>query len=179
MGGSYGYGLGYVEGGRYHRLRNQHRATFALMADSPEQCTPESGHCYGPSHGQHGHNVLFEDGHVQTVQNVRLPESGDLIFQNGLGYVGAGIGRDGRQVGHQAVRLFRDGFHFVAQTEVQCQVRAHLPVILKVSRKYRSVIVMGLDGGDIRGAPRDMHDVLQKAWNIAKGGRAIFDERRV
>jgi hypothetical protein len=95
MGGSYGYGLGYVENGRYHSLRNRHRSTFALMADTPEP----SGASGGYAHGDKGHNVLFEDGHVQTVQNPRLPDSGDHIFQNELGYVGAGIGRDDAVIG--------------------------------------------------------------------------------
>jgi hypothetical protein len=95
MGGSYGYGLGYVEDGRYHSLRNRNRPTFALMADSPEEDAVRGSF----NHGAKGHNVLFEDGHVQTVQNLRLPESGDHIFQNGLGYVGAGIGRDDAVIG--------------------------------------------------------------------------------
>jgi hypothetical protein len=95
MGGSYGYGLGYVENGRYHKLRNRQRPRFALMADSPEA----GGVAGGSAHGPRGHNVLFEDGHVQTVQNPRLADSGDHIFQNGLGYVGAGIGRDDAVIG--------------------------------------------------------------------------------
>ena len=98
MGGSYGYSLGYIEGGRYHTLRNRSRPTFALMADSPEEDAVRGGF----NHGAKGHNVLFEDGHVQTVQNLRLPASGDHIFQNGLGYVGAGIGRDDAVIGSSA-----------------------------------------------------------------------------
>jgi hypothetical protein len=98
MGGSYGYGLGYVENGRYHALRNRHRPNFALMADSPEEDAVQGGF----HHGNRGHNVLFEDGHVQTVKNPRLAESGDHIFQNGLGYVGAGIGHNDAVIGSSA-----------------------------------------------------------------------------
>jgi hypothetical protein len=98
MGGSYGYGLGYVEDGRYHTLRNRSRPTFALMADSPEEDAVRGGF----NHGAEGHNVLFEDGHVRAVQNPRLAESGDHIFQNGLGYVGAGISRNDAVIGSSA-----------------------------------------------------------------------------
>ena len=38
---------------------------------------------------------------------------------------------------------------------------------------------MGLDGGDVRGAARDMDDVLQKAGNIAEGSTAVFNKGRV
>ena len=34
------------------------------------------------------------------------------------GNTGAGIAGDGRQISHQAVRLFGNGFHFIAQAEV-------------------------------------------------------------
>ena len=51
-----------------------------------------------------GHNVLFgfQDGHVRAVQNLRLPDCGDHIFQNSLGYVGAGIGRNDSVIGSSA-----------------------------------------------------------------------------
>jgi hypothetical protein len=95
MGGSYGYGLGYVEDGHYHALRNRHRSTFALMADAPDQ------HALGSSSQGKvtGHNVLFEDGHVKLLTIRRLGDIGDHIFQNGLGYVGAGIGSDDAVIG--------------------------------------------------------------------------------
>ncbi len=100
MGGSYGYGLGYVERGRYHALAQSQPADVC-----PDGRFARRGRRAGRfSHGAKGHNVLFEDGHVQTVQNVRLPDSGDHIFQNGLGYVGAGIGRDDAVIGASASR---------------------------------------------------------------------------
>lgn len=92
MGGSYGYGLGYVEDGHYHALRNRRRGSYALMADSPQQhgatgCSAK------------GHNVLFEDGHVSLMTTCRLAELDDHIFRNALGYVGAGVGRDDAVIG--------------------------------------------------------------------------------
>jgi hypothetical protein len=90
MGGSYGYSLGYVENGRYHGHRNRSRSTFALMADMPDQ-HPAAG-CRND--GAMGQNVLFEDGSVRFMRTVRLDEFGDHIYQNKLGYVGAGIGPD-------------------------------------------------------------------------------------
>lgn len=89
MGGSYGYSLGYVQGGRYHDVRNRQRETFALMSDAPD-----AGPSTGSTHHDGRHNVLFEDGHVRCVQDAGLAAGGDHIFRNRLGFVGAGIGPD-------------------------------------------------------------------------------------
>jgi hypothetical protein len=96
MGGSYGYGLGYVERGTYRSHRNLRRSTFALMADAPveDSAGPESGH-----HGPRGMNVLFEDGHVRLMRSFRVGDDGDHIFRNGLGFVGAGVHRDDAVIG--------------------------------------------------------------------------------
>jgi prepilin-type processing-associated H-X9-DG protein len=90
MGGHYGYSLGYVEAGAYHALRNLARPTFALMADSPG------------AHGG-GHNVLFEDGHVQFLVTSQLGSGDDDFYRNDLGYVGAGIGTHDSVIGSSAV----------------------------------------------------------------------------
>jgi hypothetical protein len=87
MGGSYGYSLGYIHHGQYHGLRNRARASFALMADAPGQHAPAGS----PNHGSAGQNVLFEDGHVKFLKHC-IADGEDHIFQNNLGYVGAGIG---------------------------------------------------------------------------------------
>ena len=92
MGGSYGYGFGYLEDGHYHALRNRARPNFALMADAPDQ--------HGTSGcSTSGHNVLFEDGHVRLLTSCRLVELGDHIYRNALGYVGAGMGQDDAVIG--------------------------------------------------------------------------------
>lgn len=92
MGGSYGYGLGYLEDGHYHALRNRARPTYALMADAPDQ--------HGTSGcGTSGHNVLFEDGHVSLLTSCRMAELGDHIYRNALGYIGAGVNRDDAVIG--------------------------------------------------------------------------------
>lgn len=89
MGGSYGYCIGYVQNGRYHVRRNLGRETFALVADVPLNW----GHEPTSHHGR-GQNVMFEDGHVRFVTSVRLGDADDHFFENGLGYVAAGIGAD-------------------------------------------------------------------------------------
>lgn len=87
MGGSYGYSLGYVRGGRYHATRNLSRPQFALMADSPNPLLP--GY-QSLNHGGRGQNVLFEDGHVIFMTTPRPAELGDDFFVNDTGLVAAG-----------------------------------------------------------------------------------------
>lgn len=90
MGGSYGFGIGYVEKGRYHGHRNRDRQYFAIMADCP------NGPDGGPStnHGTYGQNVLFENGSVKFVTNCLVTECNDHIYRNKRGEVGPGIGFD-------------------------------------------------------------------------------------
>lgn len=94
MGGSYGYSLGYVEHGKYRGHRNQSRSTFALMADMPGEHAIGSANHGSDNHGGGGQNVLFEDGHVRFLKSCHIEASGDHVYQNKLGYVGAGIGPD-------------------------------------------------------------------------------------
>lgn len=89
MGGSYGYCIGYVQNGRYHARRNLGRETFAILADVPLQWNDELS-----SHHGRGQNVLFEDGRVLFMTRARLVDVDDHFFENGLGYVAAGIGPD-------------------------------------------------------------------------------------
>jgi hypothetical protein len=93
MGGSYGYGLGYVHNGHYYGRRNAGRATFALMADAPD------GPLGSSNHAGRGQNVLFEDGHVRCLRTVRVADGDDHIFENALGYVGAGVRSDDAVIG--------------------------------------------------------------------------------
>lgn len=87
MGGSYGYNIGYVAGGKYQGTRNLHRTNFAIMADEPGTVAP-----YGsPNHGGHGQNVLFEDGHVQYLTSCKARGCNDDIFRNDMGQVAAGM----------------------------------------------------------------------------------------
>jgi len=99
IGGDYGYGLGYVQRGRYLPRRNQSRAHFALMSDAPAEAGDVSlGH-----HGNSGHNVLFEDGHVRLVTHCRLGDDADHFFQNDWGIVAAGLGPDDAVIARSGV----------------------------------------------------------------------------
>ena len=89
VGGSYGYSLGHVEDGRYRDVKNEGRASFALMSDAPDPLSPEG---LGRNHGGQGENVLFEDGHVQFVTTSR-PTGLDDIFSNDDGDIAAGLHR--------------------------------------------------------------------------------------
>jgi hypothetical protein len=85
MGGSYGYALGYRQGGVYRPTRNLYRETFALAADEPsEDCSSSL------NHSGKGHNVLLEDGHVVFLKTCRLDGSTDDIFTNDDGKTAAG-----------------------------------------------------------------------------------------
>jgi hypothetical protein len=94
MGGSYGYGLGYYDGGVYYQQRNRDRSTFALMADAPSSAVQGRAPIALGNHGVRGQNVLFEDGRVKLLDTFHVAEVGDHIFQNDLGHVGPGIGPD-------------------------------------------------------------------------------------
>ncbi len=85
MGGSYGYALGYRQGGVYRPTRNLYREAFALVADMPSD-----DHASSPNHNGSGHNVLLEDGHVVFLTTCRMDGSTDDIFTNDEGKVAAG-----------------------------------------------------------------------------------------
>jgi len=89
MGGSYAYGLGYRENGRYHPLIKLARDNYALMADLPGENGTPIGH-----HGGCGRNVLFESGAVRYLNTCRLMGSRDDIYTNNDGEQDAGKGRD-------------------------------------------------------------------------------------
>ncbi len=62
MGGSYAYGLGFLQNSRLMGRRLAGRSSVAIMADHPTQgANAEYGHLRG------GINVLYEDGHVRFV----------------------------------------------------------------------------------------------------------------
>ncbi len=86
MGGSYGYNIGYVSGGKYHATKNLHRPRFALMADAPGVDAP----IRSLNHGDCGQNVLFEDLHVQYLTTCKARGCKDNIYVNDDGQVAAG-----------------------------------------------------------------------------------------
>ncbi len=88
MGGSYGYSLGYVNERGYQPIKNQRRETFALMADAP---SVGGGSFASANHGGGGQNVLYEDGHVQHLQNCTVQACRDHIFLNEAGQMAAGV----------------------------------------------------------------------------------------
>ena len=96
---SYGYAMGYVDGGVYHTLHNRNRSTYAILADAPGADGCESG-----NHGCGGQNVWFEDGHSEYLNSCKLSHAGDQIFRNRRGFVGAGIGPDDVVIGAPSAR---------------------------------------------------------------------------
>jgi len=86
MGGSYGYNIGYVSGGKYQATRNLHRPRFAIMADAPNAEAPFRS----LNHGDCGQNVLFEDLHVQYLTTCKARGCKDNIYVNDDGHVALG-----------------------------------------------------------------------------------------
>ncbi len=102
MGGSYGYNLGYIgEDRRYHSTRNLHRKNFAILADVP--VATEGSKPYSLNHGGWGHNVLFEDGHVDYLKACTAAGCKDNIFLNDDGQLAPGIHRDDAVIGPSAI----------------------------------------------------------------------------
>jgi hypothetical protein len=76
----YGYTLGVMAQGNHVAPKNQGRANFGLMADTPR------------AHSGRGRNVLYEDGHLRFIKsNAGSPVWIDDPFQNRLGVVEAGV----------------------------------------------------------------------------------------
>ncbi len=101
LGGSYGYTLGSMVGGRYLTPQNQRRFSYALVADAP------SLHLPGRQSGNHlarGQNVLFEDGHVEFLSSPLREAFGDDVFRNRFGYVEAGVDESDSVVASSFVR---------------------------------------------------------------------------
>jgi len=89
MAGSYGYTLGHMLDGRYEGTRNQRRQHFAVLSDLPNAtCTRSS------NHGGCGHNVWFEDGHIEALTSCNSPATLDNLFLNLRGEVAPGLNPD-------------------------------------------------------------------------------------
>lgn len=101
MGGSYGYNLGYIgEDRKYHPTKNLHRKNFAILADAPAPV--EGAKPYSLNHGGWGHNVLFEDGHVDYLKTCNADGCKDNIFLNDQGRLAPGMHRDDAVIGPSA-----------------------------------------------------------------------------
>ncbi|MFZ5829544.1 MAG: hypothetical protein ACOY3P_05630 [Planctomycetota bacterium] len=88
IGGSYGYGLGYVVDGTYHDTKNLRRPYFAILADAPQDA---SGRRKSLNHGGKGENVLFEDGHVAFMPIVPPESLPDDFYSNDAGLIAPGM----------------------------------------------------------------------------------------
>lgn len=101
MGGSYGYNLGYVDRGIYRSVKNRHRSTYAILADSPS-LDRESRK--SDNHGGCGQNVLYEDGQVRYLTQCTVSGCRDHIFLNDNGITAAGNHADDAVIGPSASR---------------------------------------------------------------------------
>lgn len=84
---SFGNYLGVLHGSTYVGQHNQQRSTFAIASDTPSRTLQD---LMSVNHGGKIQNVLWEDGHVQTMAGCRIDQ--DQIFLNSEGVIGAGVG---------------------------------------------------------------------------------------
>jgi hypothetical protein len=88
VGGSYAYNLGYLQDRVHMAARHLGRPTFAIMSDAPSE------HLIGrmsANHGGRGQNVLFDDMHVEYLNECRTQDCRDSLFVNNMNLVGAGV----------------------------------------------------------------------------------------
>jgi hypothetical protein len=88
MGGSYGYQLGYDEGGAYHG-RTVGKGQLAIVSDRPPRPDEMIQSTNSPNHHFQGQNVLFADGAVRWLPNPFMGR--DNLFLNDSGTVAAGL----------------------------------------------------------------------------------------
>lgn len=102
VGGSYGYNLGVLDGGRHVPIRNRGRTHFALMSDTPNLTLADHK---SPNHLGRGQNLLYEDGHVAFT--VGFPQGCvDNPFCNRRGRVEVGLDPDDAVVGASSAKPF-------------------------------------------------------------------------
>lgn len=91
-GGSYGYSIGYLDGGRYRTPCLRGQAHILVMTDAPDSTHPDS---VSNSHGGRGMNVLFGDLRVVFLEGCTIPAAGgggqDHAFLNHDGEVAVGL----------------------------------------------------------------------------------------
>ena len=87
MGGSYGYGLGYMDQGEYRANKNLGRSMFPIMADVSDPVAPGRR---SANHGGRGQNVLLESGRVRYLVTLVVGERGDNPFLSDRGLVEPG-----------------------------------------------------------------------------------------
>ena len=77
IGGTVASAIGYVEGGKYHAIKNKHSCRKAMLSDAPnidEHGRQTLNHCGGQ-------NVWFQDGSVRFITSAMLPVN-DHLFLN-------------------------------------------------------------------------------------------------
>lgn len=94
MGGDFGYSLSHRDPmGRLMPIRPLHRGHHPIMADAPdESCERSSNHPLGL------HHVLYEDGRVETVEEIHLHRD-DHLFRNHDGVTAAGKDEEDAVIG--------------------------------------------------------------------------------
>ncbi|HVJ81690.1 MAG TPA: hypothetical protein VNC50_11520, partial [Planctomycetia bacterium] len=86
MSGSFGYLLGYEDGGEY-RGRMLRQST-PVVSDRPPRASEYAGSANSPNHQFQGQNVLFSDGSIRWLTNPTY--RGDALFINDAGIAAAG-----------------------------------------------------------------------------------------
>jgi hypothetical protein len=99
MGGDFGYSMGYVEDGRLTRPRDSRRTNYILVGDAPSDSQPRR---MSVNHGGRGQNVLFEDGRVDFLRELKGGQILDDPYHNRDGWVAAGIDSEDAVLGASA-----------------------------------------------------------------------------
>jgi hypothetical protein len=94
MGGDYGYTLGHRDAtGVLQPNRNGRRTHHPIMADAPDHSDERSD-----NHPEGIHHVLYEDGHIETLQPDALHRD-DHLYRNHDGKVAAGTDAEDAVIG--------------------------------------------------------------------------------
>ena len=92
MGGSYGYLLGFVDGGRFagfEKSSRQRADQQPVASDRPPRFDEMLSNVNSPNHRGDGQNVLYADGNIRWLPSPRF--ASDNLFLNNSCTVGAGL----------------------------------------------------------------------------------------
>jgi hypothetical protein len=84
----YNYRFPYLDGRKYHDIRDEHRTLTPVLADASGD---DNGNAMSPNHGGRLVQVISGDGSLRTLTTVTLPGLNDDMYHNDLGKMAAGL----------------------------------------------------------------------------------------